>query len=135
MEARRYILVKTNSSLGLERARRRSESSDGPGGPCQSIWNVPLRQQELSEDETGFTFFKFLKRFYLFIFRERGREGERKGEKHQCVVASCMPLTGDLACNLARNPGMCPDWELNQRPLGSQACTQSTEPHQSGLSK
>ena len=23
---------------------------------------------------------------------------------------------------------MCPDWELNQQPFGSQACTQSTEP-------
>ena len=34
---------------------------------------------------------QFLKRFYLFIFRERGRQGERKGEKHQCVVASGMP--------------------------------------------
>ena len=29
--------------------------------------------------------------FYLFIFRERGRKGEREGEKHQCVVASCAP--------------------------------------------
>ena len=46
---------------------------------------------------------------YLFIFRERGREGER-GEVKQCVVASCTPSTEDLACN----PGMCPDWELNQ---------------------
>ena len=45
------------------------------------------------------------KRFYLFIFRERGREGERQGEKHQCVVASPTPPTGDLA----HNPGMCPD--------------------------
>ena len=35
-------------------------------------------------------------RFYLFIFRQRGREGETKGEKHQCVVASCT-LTRDLA--------------------------------------
>ena len=26
--------------------------------------------------------------FYVFIFRERGREGEREGEKHQCVFAS-----------------------------------------------
>ena len=26
--------------------------------------------------------------FYLLIFRERGREGEREGKKHQCVVAS-----------------------------------------------
>ena len=51
--------------------------------------------------------FLFLKRFYVFIFRERGREGEREGENHQCVVASCAPPTGDLA----RNPGLCPDWE------------------------
>ena len=27
----------------------------------------------------------FLKRFYLFNFRERGREEEREGEKHWCV--------------------------------------------------
>ena len=46
----------------------------------------------------------------LFIFREMGREGEREGEKHQCVVASHEPPTGDLA----QNPGMYPDWELNQ---------------------
>ena len=42
-------------------------------------------------------------------FRQRGREGEREGQKHQCVVASHMPPTGDLA----HNPGMCPDWESN----------------------
>ena len=66
---------------------------------------------------------------YLFIFRERGREREREGEKHQCVVASHAFPTGDLA----RNPGMCPDWELNQQAFGSQASTQSTEPHQSRL--
>ena len=64
--------------------------------------------------------------FILLIFRERGREGER-GEKHRSV-ASRTPLAGDLACN----PGLCPDWELNQRPFGSQAGTQSTEPHQPG---
>ena len=38
------------------------------------------------------------------------------------------PLAGDLA----RNPGMCPDWELNQQPFDSQAHAQSTEPHQQG---
>ena len=47
--------------------------------------------------------------FYLFIFRERGREGEREGQKRHCVVASCAPPTGDLA----HNPGVYPDWELN----------------------
>ena len=64
----------------------------------------------------------FFLRLYLFIFRERGREGD----KHQCVVASLVPPTRDMA----HNPGMCPDWESNQRPFGSQAGTQSTEPHQ-----
>ena len=71
----------------------------------------------------------FKKRFYLFIFRERGQEGKREGEKHQCVVASRTTPTGDLA----HNPGMCPDWESSPRPFGSQAGTQSTEPHQPGL--
>ena len=52
----------------------------------------------------------FLKDFiYLFIFRERGREGERGGEKHQCVVGSSTPPARDMAHNL----GMCPDWESN----------------------
>ena len=71
----------------------------------------------------------FLKVFYFYLFLERGREGERQGKKHQCVVVSCMPPTGDLACN----PGMCPDWELNQLLFGSQVHAQSTEPHQPGL--
>ena len=42
----------------------------------------------------------------LFSFRERGREGQREGKKHQ-LAASCMPPTADLA----PNPGMCPEWE------------------------
>ena len=69
--------------------------------------------------------------FILFYFLQRGREGEREGEKHQCVIASFVPPTGDLACN----PGMCPDWELNQRPFGSHTGTQSTKPHQPGQKK
>ena len=72
--------------------------------------------------------FFIFKIFYLFIylFVERG-EG-RKREKHRYVVTTCMPPTGDLA----RNPGMCPDWESNWQPFGSQAHTQSTELHQPG---
>ena len=42
-----------------------------------------------------------------------------------CGCLSCTPYR-DLACN----PGMCPDWEWNQQPFGSQAGIQSTEPHQ-----
>ena len=48
-------------------------------------------------------FFLFLKILFIY-FLERGREGEREGKKHQCVVVSQVPPTGDLACN----PGMCP---------------------------
>ena len=65
---------------------------------------------------------------FLFIYFQREREGERDGEKHQCVVASHVPPTGDLA----QNPGMCPDQESDQLPFASQSGTQSTEPHQPG---
>ena len=54
-------------------------------------------------------------------------EGEE--EKDQCVVAFRAPTTGDLA----HNPDMWPDWESNWQHFGSQASTQSTEPHQPGL--
>ena len=56
---------------------------------------------------------KFFLRFYLFIFRERGREGEREEEKYPCVrntSLGCLLHSPDLA----RNPGMCPDRESNQ---------------------
>ena len=66
---------------------------------------------------------------FVYLFLETGREGKREGKKHQCVVASCVPPTGDLACN----PGMCPDWGLNWQPFGSMVGAQSTEPHQPGM--
>ena len=53
----------------------------------------------------------------LFPFRERGREGEREREKHPCVrgiTIGCLLHT--RAGVLARNPGMCPDWECRLVP-------------------
>ena len=50
----------------------------------------------------------------------RGNERENEGEKHQCVAACHMLPTRDLA----RNQGMCPDWESNWQPFDSQAGTQ-----------
>ena len=73
--------------------------------------------------------FLFFKKDFIYLSLERGREGEREGEKHQCGVASWAPLTGDTA----HSPGMCPDWESNWWPFGSQAGTHPTEPHQPGL--
>ena len=71
----------------------------------------------------------YFKKYFIYLFLERGREGEREGEEHPCVVASGASPTGVLD----RNPGMCPDWDWNQQPFGLQAVTQSTEPHQQGL--
>ena len=88
-----------------------------------STSRFPCRKNSHSYTHTDNNFFKG---FYLFL--ERGREGERRGEKHECVAASHAPPTGDPA----DNPGMCPDWESNRWPFGSQAGTQSTEPHQPG---
>ena len=53
--------------------------------------------------------------FYLFIFRERGREEETEGEKHQrareTLIGCLLPIPPTR--DLAHNPGMCPDQELN----------------------
>ena len=79
-----------------------------------------------------FLFFFFLKDFiYLFLDRGEGRETERERNINVWLPLMCSALgtTGDLA----RNPGMCPNWELNQQPSDSQAGTQSTEPHQPRL--
>ena len=67
-----------------------------------------------------------------FIYFWRAIEGER--EKHWCVrkkhrsVVYCTCPSWGLACN----PGMCPDWELNQRPFTLWDNAQLTEPRQSG---
>ena len=45
-----------------------------------------------------------------------------------------LPLARPLLETWHATPGRCPDWESNQRPFGSQAGTQSPEPHQPGLS-
>ena len=46
----------------------------------------------------------FFSQDFIYLFLERGKEGEGEGEKCQCVVASHMPTTTDPA----HNPGMCP---------------------------
>ena len=71
--------------------------------------------------------------FFIVYFRERGREGEREGEKHWCERET------SIGCLL-----YAPDWEPNLQPrhvpwLGIELATflsarwhQSTEPHQLG---
>ena len=50
----------------------------------------------------------FFKDFIYLIFRKRGREGKREGEKHQSVASHMCPSQDQIP-----NPGMCPEWELN----------------------
>ena len=74
----------------------------------------------------------FLKKI-LFIFREGKRGWKRESnidacETHQ-LVASPTPATG----NLAHNPDLCPDQELNQWPFSLRDDAQPIEPYQSGL--
>ena len=72
--------------------------------------------------KSNFLFFFIFKDLYLFIFRERRREGEREGGKLQ-LVASCSPPNRDqeLTGHQTSDPSIL------------QAGTQSTEPHQPGL--
>ena len=81
----------------------------GPFGELNNIIDTLRIPPNSTTSELVFNFIFFLKRFYLFIFKEMGREGETEGEKHR-PVASHMPPTSDPA----RNPGMCPDWESNR---------------------
>ena len=46
-----------------------------------------------------------------------------------------LPLVHPTQMNLACNPGMRPDWELNKQPFCPQAGAESTEPHQPGLNE
>ena len=70
------------------------------------------------------------KKSFTYLFLERGEGKERGRETSMCGCLSRVPYRGH---DLAHNPGVCPDWELNWRPFGLQAGAQSAESHQPGL--
>ena len=67
----------------------------------------------------------------MYLFPDRGEGKEKERERNISVWLPHTPPTVDLA----HNPGMCLDWELNQQPFSLQVGTQSTEPYQLGLGK
>ena len=70
-----------------------------------------------------FFFFFFLDFTYLFL--EKGEEREKEKERNINVwLPFICPSIGDLALN----PGMCPDWESNQRPFSSQSVLNPLSP-------
>ena len=85
--------------------------------------------QVISKRFGGFKKFIYLF-IYLFIFRERGRSGEREGEKCQCAI-SCLSHTPSWGPG--PQPRHVPWLGIEPATVGSQAGTQSTEPHQPGL--
>ena len=63
---------------------------------------------------------------FIYLFLETGEGREKERERNISVWLPLMhPQWGP-----GHNPGMCPDWELNLQPSGSQVSAQSTEPHQ-----
>ena len=87
-------------SVHLTQELEKVKEDSGEGGAIADPPAAPTPEvnQQMSDDRCElqrgccFTFtlqiFFFSKRFYLFTFRQRGREGERKGKKHQCGVVS-----------------------------------------------
>ena len=54
--------------------------------------------------------------FLIYLILERGEENEKEREWNFNVWLPLVPPVRDLT----HNPGMCPDWELNQWSFGSQ---------------
>ena len=58
--------------------------------PCLKIISMVILHLGTGQNKICMKYIVFKKYiFYLFIFREKGRQGERGGVKHQCVVAPC----------------------------------------------
>ena len=75
-----------------------------------------------------FIFFLFKKILFVYL-RQRRREGERGGEKHQCVAAFHAPPTGDLTWSTPQA------WALTRNQTGNPLVCRLvlTELHQPGL--
>ena len=116
-------------------SRFKSQSGHRPGLPAWSPGGG-VRERQLHIDVSLPLFLPhfpslqknlFFKDF-IYLFLERGERRRKRGkETSMCGCLSHAPI-GDLAIN----PGMCPDWESNQRAFGLQAHAQSTELHQLG---
>ena len=74
--------------------------------------------------------FGILKKDFTYLFLERGEGWEKERERN---VNVCLPLAYPLLGTWPATQAGALDWELNWRPFGSQASTQSTEPHQPGI--
>ena len=102
---------------------------ESPAAACHTPWGcavvVELRHVIISALNSQLP---FLKDFNLFIFRERGREGEKEGEKYRSVASRvCRPGTEPViqACAPTGN-------RTGDRWLCGTTPKQPTEPHRQG---
>lgn len=50
----------------------------------------------------------------MYLFLERGEEKKKERERN---IKMWLPLTRPSTGDLARDPGLCPDWESTSYPL------------------
>ena len=87
-----------------------------------------MRESKISVNVTKKIFTFFCKDFiYLVLERREGREKERERNISVWLLLMCPPLGTWPATQACAT-----EWELNQRPFGLQASTESTEPHHPG---
>ena len=65
---------------------------------------------------------QFLKKYFIYLFLEGKGGRKRRRETSVCGCLSRVP-----SWVLARNPGMCPDWELNWQTFDWQAGTYTSQ--------
>ena len=102
-------------------------------GWCSVRWATPARHKVTTFKVLTMDCFNY---FYLFVFREKRREGEKEGEKHWWEIEtsiSCLLYMLHPSGDWTHNPEMCRDQELNQQPFALWEGTHQTEPHWSGL--
>ena len=78
------FFYKEEKSIGQGSGVQERGQSDGS---CSSRISLSI-PSSVSWVTDSLLFFLNVLRFYLFIFRQKGREGEREGEKYQCEDAS-----------------------------------------------
>ena len=80
------------------------------------VFPLPLHHPSWSVSSYFQKCVAFLKKDFIYSFLERGEGKAKERERNINAWLPSVPPTGDLA----HNPSMCHDWELNWRPFGSQ---------------